>query len=74
MKNTRVCPKCSSTDIAVVDGNVGPYGTGNNIMLGGTVFQAVKVNRYICGKCGFSEEWINQEDLVKIAKSNKWHR
>lgn len=71
MKSTKICPKCGSTDIVRIDGNAGAYGTGNNIMLGATIFSAVKVNRYICCSCGFTEEWIDKEDIDKIKNSNK---
>ncbi len=74
MKNTRICPKCGSNDIAVVDGSAGAYGSGNNIMLGGPIVSAVKVARYICGSCGFTEEWIGADGLKRLAQSNKWHR
>ena len=74
MKNTRICPKCGGTDIAIVDGSVGAYGSGNNIMIGATVFNAVKVDRYICGSCGFTEEWINRDGLDRLARSARWHR
>lgn len=74
MKNTRTCPKCGGHDIAIVDGYAGPYGSGNNIMTGGTIFSAVKIDRYICGFCGYTEEWINQDGLKKLAQSKKWHR
>ncbi len=74
MKQTRVCPKCSSTDIVIVDGQAGAYGAGNNIMVGMTVFSAVKVNRYICCGCGFTEEWIDTKDIEKIKKSRVSHR
>ena len=74
MNKNRICPKCGSTEIYVVDGYTGPYGSGNNVMIGATVFSAVKVNRYICCRCGFTEEWINREDLEKIKKSKKAHR
>lgn len=71
MKNTRICPKCDSTDIVRIDGYAGAYGSGNNIMTGMTIFSAVNVNRYICCKCGFSEEWIDREDIEKIRNSKK---
>jgi hypothetical protein len=30
---------------------------------------AMKVTRYLCGACGFSEEWIDEtEDIAKIRK------
>lgn len=74
MKNTKCCPKCQSTDIVIVDGYTGGYGSGNNIMLGATVFSAINVDRYICCNCGFAEEWINKEDIEKVRKSKKAHR
>lgn len=74
MNRTRICPKCGSNEIYVIDGYTGPYGSGNNVMIGATVFSAVKVNRYICCTCGFTEEWINREDLPKVRASKKAHR
>lgn len=74
MKNTRRCPKCGSMDIVIVDGWCGAYGSGNNITTGATVFSAVNVNRYICCNCGFTEEWINKEDIEKVKNSKKAHR
>ena len=74
MNRTRICPKCGSNEIYVIDGYTGPYGSGNNVMIGATVFTAVKVNRYICCTCGFTEEWINREDLPKVRASKKAHR
>ena len=71
MKNMRICPKCGSADIVRIDGNAGAYGSGNNIMLGATIFSAVKVNRYICCTCGFTEEWIDKEDIDRIKNSGK---
>ncbi len=70
----RICPKCGSNDIVIVDGSAGAYGSGNNIMTGATIFSAVKVDRAICVSCGFTEEWISQEGLKKLGQSNKWHR
>lgn len=74
MKNTKTCPKCGSQDIIIVDGSTGAYGSGNNIMTGATIFSAVHVNRYICAACGFTEEWIDQEDIDKVKKSKRSHR
>lgn len=71
MKNTRMCPKCKSSDIVRIDGNTGAYGSGNNIILGGTIFSAVKVNRYICCSCGFTEEWIDRCDIDTVKNSRK---
>ena len=71
MKNTRICPKCDSTDIVRIDGYAGAYGSGNNIMTGMSIFSTVNVNRYICCKCGFTEEWIDKEDIEKLKNSKK---
>ncbi|MDD6070043.1 MAG: hypothetical protein PUC12_04415 [Clostridiales bacterium] len=60
--------------IVVVDGFAGAYGTGNNIMVGATIFSAVKVDRYVCCGCGFSEEWIRNEDIDRLKNSNKVHK
>ena len=67
MKQTNICPKCSSHEIVRIPGQAGGYGTGNNIPMGMTIFSAIKVTRYVCGHCGYSEEWIyNPDDLEKI--------
>ena len=66
MKIRNTCPKCNSSDIKRVEGSIRGYGAGNNILTGLTIFNAVKVNRYICMNCGFTEEWIDKEDLEKI--------
>jgi hypothetical protein len=66
MKNTKQCPKCQSRDPVRIEGTVGAYGSGNNILAGASIFSAVKVNRYVCVSCGFSEEWI--EDRVGLDK------
>lgn len=74
MKNSKICTKCQSVDIVRIDGYAGAYGSGNNIMVGHSIFSAVNVNRYICCSCGFTEEWIDKEDIEKISKSKKVKR
>ncbi len=74
MKNTRICPKCSSPDIVRFDGYTGAYGSGNNMMTGNTIFSTVNVNRYICCECGYTEEWIDKEDIEKVKNSKKAKR
>ncbi|MBR2651167.1 MAG: hypothetical protein IKD45_05855 [Clostridia bacterium] len=71
MKNTKKCPKCGGGEILRFDGHCGAYGAGNNMMLGTTIFSAVNVNRYVCVACGYSEEWIDEEDIKKLKKSRK---
>lgn len=67
MKNTKICPKCQSTNIVRFNGFAGAYGSGNYIQTGS--FSTVKIHRYICCDCGFVEEWIDKEFLDKVANS-----
>ncbi len=68
MKNSHICPKCASSDVLKVKGNSGAYATGNNIQVGFSFFSAVLVHRYVCCNCGYSEEWIDKEDIAKLKK------
>ena len=74
MKRTNTCPKCGKHNIVRFDGFAGPYGSGNHVMTGATVFSAANVNRYVCCDCGFTEEWVDREDIQKIATSKKVKR
>lgn len=67
MKQTNTCSKCKARDLLRIPGKSGAFGSGNNIPVGGTIFSAVKVTRFVCSQCGFSEEWIDSpEDLAKL--------
>ena len=68
MKQTGKCPKCESSDVIQIPGQIGAYGSGNNVPLG--LFKSpVKVTRFLCGKCGFSEEWVDSvEDIERLRK------
>ena len=69
MKLTGKCPKCESSDLIQIPGQIGAYGSGNNVPLG--LFKSpVKVTRFLCGKCGFSEEWIDSgEEIERLRKT-----
>ncbi len=69
MKNSRICPKCSSSDIVRIKGKRESYGAGNHVMVG--IIASVGVHRYVCTVCGYTEEWIDREDLEKIKKKYK---
>ncbi len=71
MKITNSCPKCKGKDILIIPGEIGAYGAGNNIRIGWINTSAVKVNRFLCESCGYSEEWINKEDIPKVKKKYK---
>ncbi len=66
MKDTKVCPKCQSNDIVFVKGRDDGYGVGNNIQVG--IIRRALVNRYVCCSCGFTEEWIDKENIPYIKK------
>jgi predicted RNA-binding Zn-ribbon protein involved in translation (DUF1610 family) len=69
MRNSETCPKCTSSDIVRIPGMLGAYGAGNNIVVGMTIFSAVKVTRYLCASCGFTEEWIDSAADIRRIKS-----
>ncbi len=71
MKNTHTCPKCKSGDIVRVEGSTGSTGSGNHIQVDWSIFSAIPVHRYVCCSCGFSEEWIDQEDVRKLKEKFK---
>ena len=64
MKNTGVCPKCSSTDIRVdrrrTWANMFPFGL--------TVFAAFYGSRFVCASCGYVEAWVESERALKSAR------
>ena len=66
MKSCRVCPKCEGIDIIRIEGKVGGYGSGNNIPMGATILSYAKVPRYLGCSCGYSEEWIDLEVILKL--------
>lgn len=68
MKNTHICPKCNGTDVLMIPGKAGAYGMGNNIQTGLSNLSAVLVHRYVCSSCGYSEEWIDKEDIPRLKK------
>jgi predicted nucleic-acid-binding Zn-ribbon protein len=60
MKNTGKCPKCDSVKVVRTDGM-----DFQRISVG--IFANVPVTRYVCSKCGFTEEWIESPvDMEKI--------
>lgn len=66
MKNHQVCPKCTSTNLIFIPGQAGTNGLGNHIQLGKTILSVVKLHRWVCGDCGYSEEWLDPQDLPKL--------
>lgn len=75
MKQSGMCPKCHSNDIIRVPGATALHGRFNTIPTGFTLSRLVIVTRYVCGQCGFSEEWVENpeqiENLKKRYRSNR---
>lgn len=74
MKNTKICPKCKSDNIVRFDGYNGTNFSGNSLKVGIIPQSTVNVNRYVCCSCGFTEEWIDMEDMDMIVKSRRAKR
>ena len=76
MKNKKICSKCGGNDIYFVGGDSGAYGVGNNIPLSsiGRAWNNIPVDRYVCGNCGFSEEWIDYKYLTQLKNSKVAHK
>ena len=69
MKNTGKCSKCHFSDVIRIRGWSGTVGQGNNIPVGWTVLSMVDVTRFLCGQCGYSEEWVEKPaDIEKVRK------
>ena len=68
MKCSHQCSKCGSRDIIRIPGWQGIHGEGNFIPVGWWAGNA-KVERFLCGHCGFSEEWLESlDDIAKVRK------
>jgi ribosomal protein S27AE len=61
MKNSRRCPKCDSKDIIRILGEAGANLNNHHVWAG--FFKSAQVTRYLCGQCGFSEEWIDPRKI-----------
>jgi hypothetical protein len=70
MRNSKTCPKCRSNDIIRIPGKTGSYGSDvANISMGWTIFNVVKVTRFLCASCGFIEHWVESaDDLATVKK------
>ncbi|MGA7789374.1 MAG: hypothetical protein WCA56_14550 [Xanthobacteraceae bacterium] len=69
MRNSKTCSKCQSSDIVRIPGKHYGFGAGNIIKTGFGTIGAIKVTRYLCASCGFSEEWIDSpDDIAKLKR------
>ncbi len=68
MKNSRRCPKCESDNIIRVDSSVKPT------VIPVSWIKDVEVVRYVCGGCGYNEEWIEDQDDIKAVAGKFSHQ
>lgn len=60
MKRTGVCPKCGGSQLFTVEPAL--Y---NSFPAG---FTNARIERWFCGGCGFTEEWVRDTDLEKAKR------
>ena len=66
MKNTHACPKCGGREIVRVPDNPGRHASGNNIYTSSlTLLRKVPVIRYVCLRCGYVENWVEQRGQLE---------
>lgn len=63
MKNTKTCPKCESKYVIRIPANP-RYLEGNVIREGFMGMSAIPITTYLCGKCGFTEEWVDKRSDI----------
>jgi Zn ribbon nucleic-acid-binding protein len=65
MRNGLPCPKCHGHDIIRIPDDVfSGIGLGNRIP---TRWRAVRVTRFMCGACGYLEEYVEApKDIERI--------
>jgi predicted nucleic-acid-binding Zn-ribbon protein len=70
MKNTGKCTKCGGEQILRIPNKYAGSCAGNIINLSNRFFPSnVPVTRYLCPKCGFSEDWVEEpSDLEDLRK------
>lgn len=73
MRNTGICPKCSSRDILRIPDQSGRYASGNNIYTTKwTLLGKIPVIRYICLDCGYVENWVEEPAQRERLRQALW--
>lgn len=63
MKNTKVCTKCNSDNIAIVN----DMRSRQMVSIKTGTITVAPITRYVCCDCGYVEQWITElKDLRKI--------
>ena len=69
MRNSKTCPKCNAADIVRIP--MSRRTGGYNWIFTGTFSwgarSVVGITRYLCGSCGYTEEWIDSAaDIARV--------
>lgn len=64
MKTTGLCPKCGSQEVYPIPNSLW-NASDPRIHIGWTIPNSFAVTRYLCGQCGFIEEWISRQDSLQ---------
>ncbi|MGI4791398.1 MAG: hypothetical protein ACRYFS_21430 [Janthinobacterium lividum] len=64
MKTSQLCPKCQSQEIYRIPGNLWSK-ADPRVQTGWLRSEAVHVTRYLCGQCGYIEEWISDQNSLQ---------
>ena len=70
MRTTSTCPKCNSTDVISVKGN--KLNQNHRISLDNWGLKYVVIDRYLCVRCGYTEEWLQMDDKFDRWVEKKW--
>jgi len=66
MKRKNHCAKCASPDLLLIPS---VPGEDPHIVVGQCGMRSVAVTKYVCGKCGYIEEWVEDaRDLTELRK------
>ena len=68
MRETKCCTKCEFKSLIFISSKVLIHGTGNNIMVNVTLSIVARLHRYVCENCGYTEEWIEADDIKELKK------
>lgn len=74
MKHSGKCPKCAGNKIIKVEKEAFRYRYAPQIPMGITIFSAIPIPYYVCFTCGYSETWIDEDELERLHKKYpEWH-
>lgn len=66
MKNSNRCAKCSGTELLRIPSLPGEE---PHLVVGDHVMHEIPVTKFVCAKCGYMEQWVeNPTDLAKLSE------